>query len=188
VVRIQLPDPVLRDTRYMASEERLVMMLRPHWMRLAARILPVAGLAAFVQFGDIPAWAVDVRDASPILLPATVGVLALWFTARWHWRHLMITDRRLILLTGLVGRRARSWPLGGFCRIEYTRGPLAMLFGYGSITFLPAGRLWGLWLRWVPRPDRVYLTLMDMLYGGMPPAAEDDDYDAETAATAADVE
>ncbi len=169
-----LPDPALRDTKYLASQERLVMMVRLHWAVLLKVFLQTIGtiiVALVVQFAPV--------DTGPIRLIlwwiALFMILRmLWKVTDWHFDHLMITDKRLLKVSGIFFREVRTMPLGKITDMTYNRDPLGRILGYGEFVVESAGQDQALSrIKYLPRPDRLYLTLCDMTFGGAPSPAGD---------------
>jgi hypothetical protein len=67
-------------------------------------------------------------------------------------------------------------PLTNVTDLTYKRDPLGRLLGYGEFVVESAGQDQALSnIKYLPRPDRLYLTLVDMMFGGAPAPRNDDD-------------
>jgi membrane protein YdbS with pleckstrin-like domain len=178
-VRLQLPDPALRDTKYLASQERLVMMVRLHWAVLLRIFLETAG-AVVLALGVNVAFITQGIKAG--LITTLLWYLALfmilrmlWRLADWHFDHLMITNKRLLKVSGIIYRKVQTMPLSKITDLTYNRDPLGKLLGYGEFVVESAGQDQALSnIKYLPRPDRLYITLCDMTFGDAPSPAGDD--------------
>ena len=61
------------------------------------------------------------------------AVVALLFIALWRSIELSITDRRVVVKTGLVGRQIRELHISRVEGIEVEQSILGRLFGYGTV-------------------------------------------------------
>lgn len=179
MVRLQLPDPALRDTKYLASQERLVMMVRFHWAILLPVLLQTAGavLLALVVNILFAAQGVDASLITTLLWYFALFMILrmLWRIADWHFDHLMITDKRLLKVSGIIFRKVQTMPLSKITDLTYNRDPLGRLVGYGEFVVESAGQDQALSkIAFLPRPDKLYLTLVDMTFGGAPAPAGDE--------------
>lgn len=163
--------------RYILANEKIVIATHRHWAMLWEPILTTAG--AFVLAISILV-TVDpgVRDGLAWLwLPFLVlgaRLLVKWLNWRAEW--FVMTDRRLMLLTGFVVHRVAMMPSEKVTDLGYERTPMGQLFGYGTFIFETAGQDQALdRVTWIPRPDARYRLIIATLFH--PDAA-----DAEAAA------
>lgn len=179
MVRLQLPDPALRDLKYLASQERLVSMVRPHWavlLRVFAETVGAVLLALIVNI-LFATHGVNAQLVTTLLWYFALFMILrmLWQITDWHLDHLMITDKRLLKVSGIFFRKVQTMPLSKITDLTYNRDPLGRLLGYGEFVVESAGQDQALSrLPYIPRPDRLYLTLLDMTFGGAPSPASDD--------------
>jgi membrane protein YdbS with pleckstrin-like domain len=165
--------------KYLASQERLVTMVRLHWavlMRVAAETAGALLLASAVSV--FLAMEGDGGSVITTLLWwfALVMILrALWRIAEWHMDQLMITDKRLLKVSGIFVRKTQMMPLNKITDMTYTRDPIGKLLGYGEFKVESASKDQVLAnLPYVPKPDQLYITLLDMTFGGAPKPADDE--------------
>ncbi len=163
--------------RYILANEKIVIATHRHWAMLWEPILTTAG--AFVLAVSILV-TVDpnVRDGVAWLwLPFLVlGGRLLYKWLNWRAEWFVMTDRRLMLLTGFVVHRVAMMPSEKVTDLGYERTPMGQLFGYGTFVFETAGQDQALdRVTWIPRPDSRYRLIIATLFH--PDAA-----DAEAAA------
>ncbi|MBX6389492.1 MAG: PH domain-containing protein [Frankia sp.] len=178
-MRIRLPDPALRDTKYLASQERLVSMVKLHWavlLKVGAQTVGALALALAVNI-FFAARGIDADLITTLLWYFALFMIlrALWYIVDWHMDHLMITDKRLLKVSGIFVRKVKTMPLGKITDLSYHRDPLGRVLGYGEFVVESAGQDQALRnLPYIPRPDQLYITLLDMTFGGGPKPADED--------------
>ncbi len=152
--------------RYVLNGERVVIATRRHWGML---LEPVATTSAGAL---VVAWIV-VR-AGPAVGD---GVLLLWWlwlilAARLVWKVLewrnewfVATDKRLLLLYGLITHKVAMMPLTKVTDMNYGRSIVGRFMGYGQFLLESAGQDQALrQIDWVSRPDATYRLLCDTLF------------------------
>lgn len=163
--------------RYILADEKVVVATRRHWAQLWEPILTTSG-AFILGLAILVAVDPDVRDSLAwVWLPFLVlGARLLWKWMNWRAEWFVMTDRRLILLTGFLVHRVAMMPSEKVTDLGYERTPLGQVLGYGTFVFETAGQDQALdRVTWVPRPDSRYRLIIATLFH--PDAA-----DAEAAA------
>ncbi|MGW2094177.1 PH domain-containing protein [Promicromonospora sukumoe] len=163
--------------RYILADEKVVVATRRHWAQLWEPILTTSG-AFILGLAILVAVDPDVRDSLAwVWLPFLVlGARLLWKWLNWRAEWFVMTDRRLILLTGFLVHRVAMMPSEKVTDLGYERTPLGQVLGYGTFVFETAGQDQALdRVTWVPRPDSRYRLIIATLFH--PDAA-----DAEAAA------
>jgi membrane protein YdbS with pleckstrin-like domain len=163
--------------RYILADEKIVIATRRHWARLWEPILTTTGAFA-LGLAILVAVDPNVRDQLAwVWLPFLVlGARLLWKWLDWRAEWFVMTDRRLILLTGFLVHRVAMMPSEKVTDLGYERTPMGQVLGYGTFIFETAGQDQALdRVTWVPRPDSRYRLIIATLFH--PDAA-----DAEAAA------
>jgi hypothetical protein len=152
--------------RYVLPGERVVLATRRHWARL---LEPAA--SATVVFA-LCGWLTVLLQ--PALGDRALVVWWLWVAAlgRFGWRLLLwrvewfvATDKRMLLLTGLVTHQVAMMPLMKVTDMRYSRSVLGQLLGYGEFLLESAGQDQALRrIGWVARPDATYRDLCALLF------------------------
>jgi hypothetical protein len=152
--------------QYLIASERPVVVTHRHWASLIKVGFGSAGLllaAAFVlsYLSDTQFFAV----IGVLLLLGSVG----WFgVAFWEWstEEFVITDRRVLLISGLITRRVAIMPLSKVTDLTYERSLAGRLLGYGVFVVESAGQHQALSrIDFMPRPDRLYHDVSTLLFG-----------------------
>ena len=158
-----------RNDRYLLESERLVAEVQWHPVWLLRPALTFAGVLLVIG------WVGSGIPAGNVLLDALgLGVVAalLWFGwtyAQWRTERLLITDRRLLLVTGLLARRVDVMPLRKVTDMTFVQPPFGRLldaWGWGTFVFESAGQDQALHrVPYLPRPAELYRKLTDEIFG-----------------------
>ncbi len=152
--------------RFLLPAEERVLAVRRHWARLAEPALgAVAGLVLLMWLDQVLPMVPYVRE---VLLAGWVVLIArlAWRVLEWREDWFVVTDRRLLVRTGLVTRKVAMMPLIKVTDMSYSRPPLGRLLGYGELVLESAGRDQALRrITHLPDPDGLYLEICDLLFG-----------------------
>lgn len=143
--------------RALNADERIEVLVRPHWKRL---ILPTVALVVIVGFaafalGLVPAgrWhhAAQLTIIAIALALLTRGCVIPYLAWR-AWR-LTITDRRILLRSGVVRRRGRDIPLLRVTDVSFEAGVIDRLLRCGRLMVESGGEHSRMVLDDVPHPE-----------------------------------
>lgn len=154
-------------SRLLAEDEQLVLDLHPHWKAL---VLPVLTLLLTAAAGGFTAAAVPAgpQQGRLRLLVLVVGLLVLaWWTVRpylrWQTTHFVVTDRRVLMRSGVLARTGRDVPLSRINDITFSHTFLERLLGCGTLVVESAGERGQVTLTDVPRVEQVQRRLYDLV-------------------------
>jgi membrane protein YdbS with pleckstrin-like domain len=156
------------------SEQPPVIATRRHWAVLlgpAVRALPVLAAGGWLlDPGDRVASSVGL-----VLLVGALGYLALR-GGEWWMRHFIVTNRRVLLTTGIVVRTVALLPLRRITDLTYKETLLGQVLGYGTFRFESAGQQQALSeITHLPRADVLYREVSELLFGGDGAGSGDDE-------------
>jgi len=153
--------------KLLAEDEQLVLDLHPHWKALVAPVLVLLltlGVGGFV--------AAEIPDGSHqnlyrlLVLIAVLAVLVVWSLRpflRWFTTHFVITDRRVLVRTGILARTGRDIPLSRINDITFSHTFLERLLGCGTLLVESAGERGQVTLSDVPKVEQVQRQLYDLV-------------------------
>ena len=151
------------NARLLAENEHIVLDLRPHVKALAQ---PVFVLLAVCGAGGYTI----ARFSEPAARYAAVGaaalVLALFAVVpflRWRTTHFVVTDRRVLVRTGVLSRSGRDVPLSRINDITFSHSLLERLLGTGTLVIESAGERGQVVLTDVPRVEQVQRQVYDLV-------------------------
>lgn len=155
----------MAEPRFLLPGEQPRVDVLRHWAVL---------LAPGVRAGAVltPLFLLWVNTSDPTLAGgleiAMVAVLG-WFG--WHvaeWRHarFLVTDKRVLLASGLLTRRVGMMPLLKVTDMTYERSWLGRRLGYGAFVMESAGQEQALHrVAFIPQPEEVSQTMFTLLFG-----------------------
>jgi membrane protein YdbS with pleckstrin-like domain len=168
------------DKYLLPHEQPPVVATRRHWAVLVvpvAKALPVLGAGLWSMVLD-PENRVTA-SVGLLLLAGALGYLALR-AGEWWMRHFIVTNRRVLLTTGIIVRTVALLPLRRITDLTYKETLLGQLLGYGTFRFESAGQQQALSeITYLPRADVLYRDVSDLLFGGNGSDEGDDEGEAE---------
>jgi uncharacterized membrane protein YdbT with pleckstrin-like domain len=149
--------------KLLGEGETLVLELRPHAKRVlgpAALLLVVAPVATFVV-SIVPAGEMQVGVRWAIAVAALLVLLrwSVWPFLVWWNTVYVITDRRLIMRTGVIGRYGHDMPLTRLNDVTFSHGIVDRMLGCGDLVVESGGERGQVVLDDVPRVEEVQRAL-----------------------------
>ena len=150
-------------SRYLLPDERQVITVRQH----PAKLLPpltaaVGGLLAAVAVGVISN---RVTSAHYVVWVLTAFLILRFVldVLGWSVQYIVVTQRRLILTSGLAGRRVTVVPLVALRDLSFVRSAGGRVLGYGAFTFEAGGQT-NTVIDYIPYPEQIYLEIYHLLF------------------------
>ena len=135
--------------------ENLVLKEHQHWVvMIKPLLLPLALLVLVLLldlFKTIPS---DYRLLSTLVVVAILGLALIATWVGWSSRSFTVTDRRVILDTGVVSRSSKVIALDRVQDISTNQSLLGRVLGYGRIEIDSAGAAGAEVLTALPAPQR----------------------------------
>ncbi|RAY12560.1 PH domain-containing protein [Actinomadura craniellae] len=157
---------VVRDStsraldRYLMSHEEHVIAVRRHPAVLLAPVAEVVG--GLILAGVIGSMGFPYIWWLWLIL---VGRL-LWRVIVWSIEFFVVTDQRVMLLSGVLNRRVAMMPLGKVDDILLQRSLAGRTLGYGEFVVESAGQDQALRnVNFMPYPEQLYLEVSSMIFG-----------------------
>jgi hypothetical protein len=158
------------DARYLGVDEQIVTVDRRHvavLLRPASHALLAVAVSGVVGLVTSPQEGADLIDT-------LLGLVAIFFAARLAWRmwewwvdRIVVTDRRIFEVSGIVTRRVASMPLAKVTDMTYQRSLLGRLLGYGDFVVESPGQRQGIYrINHLPKPDDFYRTVTSLVVAG----------------------
>lgn len=162
----------------MADGEKVVSETRRHYVvlfRPFAIWLLVLGLSAAV--GLLAQEWIPRRIAEDIAGGGVVlaSVFLTFKLLRWRAARYVFTDRRVLIIEGIIAKRVNAIPLQRISDSTYSRSVVGRMLGYGALEIDTSGGSGGLaMLVALPRPDDIY-RLVSSLTHPRSSSLQDDD-------------
>jgi uncharacterized membrane protein YdbT with pleckstrin-like domain len=169
-----MPDPAPRPERWrkdaakylLPAEQPPVVATRRHWAVLIAptlKALPVLVLGGWLLTVDPGNRA--TATAGLLVVAAALGFLALR-AGEWWMRHFIVTNRRVLLTSGIVVRTVALLPLRRITDLTWKETLLGQVLGYGTFRFESAGQQQALSeITYLPQADVLYRRVSQLLFG-----------------------
>lgn len=153
--------------QYLLRHETVVLAVHRHWITI---VEPIAS-AVFALLLALSIDASSDRLTGPlanvmwwVCLAVVARMVFLLLDRRQTW--FVATDRRLLLIYGLVTRRVAMMPLIKVTDMSYDRSPLGQMLGYGKFVMESAGQEQALReVTFIPQPARNYHLICDTIFG-----------------------
>ncbi|KGN37268.1 PH domain-containing protein [Knoellia subterranea] len=165
--------------RYLVPGERVVTVVRQHWLSQLRPIAIFVGLLFLATFVEAEA----PRNRSGAMLANffwyAVIAGALYLLWRWlNWRHdwFVATDKRFLLFYGFIRRKVAMMPLMKVTDMTFDRSIMGRMFGYGTFLLESAGQEQALsHIEYVPKADKHYHAICTVLFGSEDAARDPED-------------
>lgn len=165
---------------YLLPSERRVLRCRRHWVILVPSVVRTVAIVGLVFWLStlIPSDGDAATVVASVLWYAAVAAV-LWLavqTADWWDDIIMITDERIMNVTGLLASRMKDTPISKITDRDIQHSLIGNLLGYGTIIIESAGHKSMQRLRYVPQPMTVYEAIVKLTSkAGLPPPAAGDE-------------
>jgi hypothetical protein len=160
------PRAALLIAKYLLPGERLVRVQRRHWVSLSKPLAVAAGvlLLALVLDVALPRSATLPRQIVWTLVLAGFGYLG-FQGVRWWADRFVVTDKRVLLVHGLLVREVDMIPLTKVTDMRYERTIPGRLLGYGVFVMDSAGKGGALSrVDHIREPDWLYREICTLLF------------------------
>ena len=152
--------------KYLIPSERAVVVTRRHWASLAK---VVAGCGAVFLVALLMVMYLGEEQFFAVIgVLGLLGALGWLGFAWWFWitEEFVITDKRVLLVSGVITRRVAIMPLTKVTDLTYERSVLGRLLGYGVFVMESAGQNQAMSrVEYLPRPDQLYHEVSTLLFG-----------------------
>jgi membrane protein YdbS with pleckstrin-like domain len=157
--------------RYLLPTETQVIAVRRHWAQLLEPALTtVAGLLVLFWLDNVMPLSFSAIRTLLLVGWLVLAVRLVWKLLEWREDWFVVTDRRLLLRSGLITRRIGMMPLMKVTDMSYSRPPVGRILGYGEIVLESAGQDQALrTVKHLPDPDGLYLEICELLFGPRAP-------------------
>lgn len=164
--------PSLLIARYLFPTERYRGEWRRHPIHLATPIS--VGVIATVVLGGLAGFMAGYAGSfagagwvAPLSILAWIAVLAWlgWRIAQWHFYRFILTNKRVMLVQGIIARDVAMMPLGRVTDMKYEQSPVGRMLNYGTFLIESAGQDQALReIDYLPNPNDLYLRVVEEMY------------------------
>jgi membrane protein YdbS with pleckstrin-like domain len=160
-------EPSAMVSRYLFPTEKFRGEWRKHWIYLS-RVTAIF-LLATIALGWLTGFVAryDQSGFTTIIVLVWLAVLAwaIWRYADWYHDRFILTNKRIMAISGLVKRKVGMMPLLRVTDMKYEQSPTGRMLGYGTFVLESAGQDQALReVRFLPNPNELYLRIVEEMY------------------------
>ncbi|PZM89977.1 MAG: hypothetical protein DIU79_14715, partial [Actinobacteria bacterium] len=159
------PTPLV--ARYLFPTERFRGEWKRHLIHLA---LPfTVGILATFILGYLSGFLATyeysgLTSAAVVLWFVVLGWVA-WRILDWYFDRFILTNKRVMVINGIITRRVAMMPLGRVTDMKYEQSPLGRFLNYGTFVLESAGQDQALReIKHLPNPNELYLRVVEEMY------------------------
>lgn len=163
-----VPSPI--SARYLFPTEKYRGEWRRHWIHLMPWYI-IGTLATFIMgfaSGLLMKWESDSRDTGlTITIVAWLAILGFvgWKILDWYMDRFILTNKRIMLIQGVITRSVAMMPLGRVTDMKYAQTPMGRMLNYGEFIIESAGQDQALRnVPHLPNPNELYLQMCEEMY------------------------
>jgi uncharacterized membrane protein YdbT with pleckstrin-like domain len=149
--------------KLLSDDEHVVLDLRQHWKALVGPFLVLLVIAAAAV-----AAIVFVDNGTARLVIAGVAVLLILLLTlkpflTWYFSHYVVSDRRVMMRSGILARSGRDVPLSRINDIHFEHSFLERMLGCGTLVIESAGERGQVVLADVPGVQKVQRRIYELV-------------------------
>lgn len=151
--------------RYLIPTESIIFMIRRHWIVLLEPVASV--IAGLIVVGFVVQQVPDHRTVQNIFILAWLVLVArlIWKVVDWYLELFLATDRRLMLVHGIITRKVDIMPMAKVTDMRYDRTVTGKVFGYGVYILESAGQDQALsTINYISDPDLHYQQISAVIF------------------------
>lgn len=163
-----VPSPI--SARYLFPTEKYRGEWRRHWVHLMPWYV-IGTLSTFIMglaSGMLTKWESESRDtALTVTVVAWLLILGFvgWKILDWYMDRFILTNKRIMLIQGVITRSVAMMPLGRVTDMKYSQTPMGRMLNYGEFIIESAGQDQALRnVPHLPNPNELYLQMCEEMY------------------------
>jgi membrane protein YdbS with pleckstrin-like domain len=160
-------EPSRHVARYLFPTEKFRGEWKRHWIQLAKEF--TIGGVATILMGYITGWLTRHNQTelvtTVIAIWAIVMVFVVWRVADWYFDRFILTNKRVMVVSGIFTRNVAMMPLLRVTDMKYVQSPLGRVLSYGNFELESAGQDQALRnIKNLPNPNELYLRIVEEMY------------------------
>ncbi|SCF37837.1 PH domain-containing protein [Micromonospora viridifaciens] len=160
-------EPSSLTARYLFPTERYRGEWKRHWIHLSTPI--IIGVAATFVLGYLSGFLagrnVGALTTVAVLLWFAVMAWVAWRVADWWYDRFILTNKRVMVVNGIVTRKVAMMPLARVTDMKYEQTPAGRALNYGTFVLESAGQDQALReIKNLPNPNELYLRVVEEMY------------------------
>jgi membrane protein YdbS with pleckstrin-like domain len=160
-------EPTTLVARYLFPTERYRGEWKRHWIHLATSL--AIGAGATVLLGYLAGYLARVDNNGLVAVAVVIwlGVIGwvAWRVVDWYFDRFILTNKRVMVVNGIVTRKVAMMPLLRVTDMKYTQSALGRMLNYGTFVLESAGQDQALReIKHLPNPNELYLRVVEEMY------------------------
>jgi membrane protein YdbS with pleckstrin-like domain len=153
--------------RYLFPTERYRGEWKRHWIHLAPYI--IIGILATFLLGYVSGFLARHNAAGLTVVAVAIWLVIIgwvaWKIADWFFDRFILTNKRVMVVNGIITRRVAMMPLLRVTDMKYEQSALGRLLDYGTFVLESAGQEQALReVKHLPHPNELYLRVVEEMY------------------------
>ncbi|GAB1643211.1 PH domain-containing protein [Krasilnikovia sp. MM14-A1259] len=160
-------EPTTLVAKYLFPTERYRGEWKRHWIHLTTPLLVGAGGTLLLGYlaGFLTRQQIDGLVTAAVLLWLAVIGWVTWRVFDWYFDRFILTNKRVMVVNGMVTRKVAMMPLLRVTDMKYTQSPLGRILNYGTFVLESAGQDQALReVKHLPNPNELYLRVVEEMY------------------------
>ncbi|HVE97893.1 MAG TPA: PH domain-containing protein [Mycobacteriales bacterium] len=153
--------------RLLNDDEEMVFDLRPHWKAVVGATLLAPLIVGLASFGvaRIPEGSLQtaLRAIAVVVAAGLFFAFCVVPYLKWLSTHFVVTTRRVIMRSGVLGRSGRDLPLFRINDVTFEHSFFERLLGSGTLIVESAGERGQVTLADIPHPEDVQRELYKLI-------------------------
>lgn len=149
------------------SDEHVIRNLRPHWRRVAGPVVLAPLVVGLASYGYFALPDNSARKYLRWVILAVALVILVWWSIRpllfWLTTRYVVTDRRVLMRSGVLSRSGRDVPLTRVNDVSFSRSLIERFFGSGTLVIESAGERGQVTLNDVPHVETVQREIYSLV-------------------------
>jgi uncharacterized membrane protein YdbT with pleckstrin-like domain len=149
--------------KLLSEDESVVLETHPHWKTL---VLPILELLVICGVAGFLLAVVDPNLGKYAIIAVAVLLLVVAFVVpllRWRTTMFVLTDKRVVVRSGILSRTGRDIPLSRVNDVTFTHNLLERILGCGTLVVESAGERGQVQLTEIPKVEQVQRQLYELV-------------------------
>ncbi len=160
-------EPSALVSRYLFPTEKFRGEWKKHWIHLLREFI-IGAVATFI-IGWLTGYLAGHNLSSLVSVVVILWLIIMayvgWRVADWYFDRFILTNKRIMVVNGLVARTVGMMPLVRVTDMKYTQSPLGRMLNYGNFVVESAGQDQALReVKSLPNPNELYLRIVEEMY------------------------
>ena len=150
-------------SKLLSENEEVVLELHPHWKTM---VLPLLAMVATLGLTGFLLALVDDEIGRYVIVGIAALLLIVFFLVpflRWRTTLFVITDRRVVVRSGILNRTGRDIPLTRVNDVTFAHNVIERILKCGTLVVESAGERGQIELTDVPKVEHVQRTLYELV-------------------------